>query len=171
MKRTILITAAVLALAGTVIAQPGRGRGMRNNGVTGPGMGRGWQELNLSEEQQAKFDKLHLTHMKEMTSFQNKLAGKEVNLRTLRTEHPADGKAIFAMIEEIGALKTDMAKARESFRLTLRKQLTDEQREIFDSRPMRFGTGRGGRGARGGRMQGSHQGHGMRAGDGMKRGW
>ncbi|MBN2416854.1 periplasmic heavy metal sensor [bacterium] len=165
MKQTAVITAAVLILAGTAIAQQGRGMGMRRDGFTGPGRGQGRHMLDLSEEQQAKWDEIHLAQMKEMTAFQNKLAEKEVKLRTLRTADIIDSKAIFAVIEEIGRLKTDMAKARESFRLTLREELTEDQRVVFDSR-----TVRGGHGGRGGHGRGGYMDRGKRAGSGVMRG-
>ena len=73
---------------------------------------------------------------------------------------PPDTKAINALVDEIGNLKTQLMKERVNFELQIRSLLSDEQR-------LRFDTDKPGCGMRGeGRGEGRGKGRGERMGRG-----
>lgn len=162
MKRTLIITIALLAIAGTIMAQPGRGMAMRKGDRM---YNRGYQVLNLTEEQQKQADALCTAHLKEIKPYYDQIAEKTVKLHSLKTSEKIDSKAIDKMIEDIGVANTEIAKKQEAHRQNFRKLLTEDQRIIFNNRPL----GRGsmgmhrGRGMRG-RGMGMYGGRGMRGG-------
>ena len=165
MKRTLIVTTAVLILTGAVIAQPRMGLGMRGNtGIYDQRMGRGYQVMNLTEEQQNQVDALCTAHIKEMKPFYDQVAEKTVKLRTLNTSEKIDSKAIDKMIVEIGAANTEIARKQAAHRQNLSQLLTEEQRVIFNNRPLGRGMSMYGKGMRGG--MGSYGGRGMRSGMG-----
>ncbi len=151
MKKSLLTLLLGLALAGSLLAQPGR---QRSTGL-GMGTGRGGRMmmrnermqayLNLTDEQREKIDALRVQHLKEVKPYNNKLAELSVKLNTLSTADKMDSKAVDSVIDEIGGLRTKLMKLQEAHWQQIRALLTDEQRVIFDSRPL----GRGGRGGRG----------------------
>jgi len=141
----------------------------------GQGQGQGMYQQNrqgmrcnipdLTEAQQKKIAEMRVGQMKDMLMFRNSMAEKKARLNTLRTADKADMNAINKTIDEMGAIKTQMMKKREAHRQAVRQILTDEQRVIFDSRPMH--------GPKGGMMMGGHgkgkgQGQGQGMGMGMK---
>ncbi len=89
---------------------------------------------NLTEEQQTKIHELRTAHMKTMLKYKNEINEKEARLNTLQTEDNADMDKIYKVIDEIGALKTEMNKKKALLRQEIRKLLNDEQRVFFDTR-------------------------------------
>jgi Spy/CpxP family protein refolding chaperone len=87
---------------------------------------------DLTEAQQKKIEELKLAHQKNMLQFRNQLAEKNSHLQTLRTADKADMTAINKTIDEIGAIRIQMMKERESHLQQVRAQLTDSQRLQFD---------------------------------------
>jgi len=168
MKRTLMIAVLGLAMAGSALAQGGRGMG-RGYRMTGDGQGDGQgygrhAMLDLTETQQEQARSMRVEHLKAMKPYREQLAEKQLKLHTLRTAEKVDSKAINRLIDELGAIRIDMAKKREMHRQEFRALLTEEQRVLLDSRPM---GGRGGRGGFGGRgMRGGRGGMGMHGGGG-----
>ena len=146
-RRGIIHLAASMMLMFTMIpgtfAQPGPGKG---NGW-GPGAQGICNRIpNLTDEQNKQIADLQTDHLKKMTNLRNQLFEKQAHLRTLNTADTPDMKAINTTIEEIGSLRTDMMKERESHLQKVRGLLTADQRVVFDSSPMhgkRFGRGNG----------------------------
>ncbi|MBN2613310.1 MAG: Spy/CpxP family protein refolding chaperone [Bacteroidales bacterium] len=100
---------------------------------------------NLSSEQQQKITGLQTANLKEMNSYRNDLMIKRAELNKLQTENNADINKINAKIDEIGKLKTEMAKNRNAHIQSIRGLLTDDQRAYFDARSGKRGTMRGAR--------------------------
>jgi len=144
-KRNPLIVVGlivILAAAAAAARQPGPGP----EGGRGPGA-----EFmqNLSEEQRTAMREIMEKHREEMTLLRGELEGKSAELREL-VKAEAGETAIFAKIDEIGALRTEMMKKRMEMQLEIRARLTDEQKEQFDEKPFMMGKGPGrGSGGRG----------------------
>ena len=92
----------------------------------------------LSPEQKQKMKDLHLQLMKQALPLKNELREKEAHLQTLRTAANPDFNQISALMDEIGQLKTNLAKKREWMFLEFRKLLNEEQRILFDSNRKAF---------------------------------
>ncbi|MCK5148992.1 Spy/CpxP family protein refolding chaperone [bacterium] len=168
MKRTLMITVLGLALVGSALAQGGRGTG-HGNRMHGRGGGQGFGDgrsmhcmLDLTEAQQEQAKAMRTEQLKTMKPYREQMDEKHLKLRSLRTADKVDSKGINKLIEEIGAIRIEIAKKHEAQRQKFRSILTEDQRVLLDSRSM------GGRGMRGGRSgHRGHGGHGMRGGRGM----
>lgn len=99
---------------------------------------------DLSAEQRTAIREIALKYKKEMITLRAEMEAKSLELQELvRTE--AGEAAIFAKVDEVGALRTEMMKKRLAMRLEIRAQLTDEQKERFDQKHVMMGrTGFGG---------------------------
>jgi Spy/CpxP family protein refolding chaperone len=89
-------------------------------------------KLNLTDEQRAKVEEIHLKGQKGMIPLRNNIQEKNAQLRTLRMADDYDEDAVHALIEEIGKLKTAMMVMRTSHQQQIRELLTEEQRIKFD---------------------------------------
>jgi len=98
---------------------------------------RGFGGLDLSEDQQQNFKKLHLNMQKEALQLNNQLNENKAKMRTLTTADKADMKAINNLIDESAEVQADLQKKRAANHQEVRTMLTEEQRIIFDSRPER----------------------------------
>lgn len=135
-----LFLALGMILSVSLMAQNGQGKGNRNANCDGQGKfyhgqnykGNFIESLDLSDEQQAKLEKMRTAHMETMLPMQNKMQELQAKRNTLSTDKNADIKAINAVIDEIGALKTEMMKTREAHQQEVRSILTDDQRIKFD---------------------------------------
>lgn len=111
----------------------GNGYGRGNGNGYGPGhMDRLEGLLDLSEEQAAAVERLHLDFQKESLSVRNKIQEKNAQLNTLITEG-ADRSKIDKLVEEIGGLRTSIQKARIGTHLKVRELLNDDQKVKFDN--------------------------------------
>ncbi|MCX6232835.1 MAG: Spy/CpxP family protein refolding chaperone [Bacteroidetes bacterium] len=90
---------------------------------------------NLTKEQSEKIKKLQLELALNKFPLENIVREKEAGLQTISTVKSPDMKAIEKQIEEIGAIKIQLAKLQASHDQDIRKILDDEQRLIFDKRP------------------------------------
>jgi len=128
-NKNLVITALFIFLAAGVFAQKGN-MSPKNN----KGQGMFMNIPDLTDAQQAKLKEMRTAHMKEMMPLKNELKEKQAHLQTLQTADNANMSEINAQIEEIGKIKTDMAKKHAAFRQEVRKILTDDQRVFFDAR-------------------------------------
>ncbi len=111
-----------------------------------PGMQcRQGDDLKLSEEQKEQMKSLRLEFMKEMTPLKNELEVKRATLKSVSVGDNVDMKKANNLIEEIGDLKTEMAKKQFAQKQKIRNILNDEQKILFDARGGNKGfEGRGG---------------------------
>ncbi|MBI9033333.1 MAG: Spy/CpxP family protein refolding chaperone [Bacteroidales bacterium] len=102
---------------------------------------------DLTDDQKAQIETLRLSQQQSMLETRNQLDVLHAELKVLTTAENADMKAIDKKAEEIGALKTKMAKQRLAHKQEVRKILTKEQRLVFDTKMQhRKGQGRHGHG-------------------------
>jgi len=142
----VLLTTLIFLGTSSMFAQQGQ--------MKGPKDGKGMQcnIPDLTEEQQKKMDDLRLVHQKSMLQFRTQMELKNAQLNVLTSAEKADMNAINKSIDEIGALKIQMMKQKESHRQQVRSILTEKQRVTFD---MQKGKGyRGGHGNYGKGMDG-----------------
>jgi Spy/CpxP family protein refolding chaperone len=142
MKRSALIVAvAVLLTASLAYAGPGRHGQMgpgKGEGMMGPGMGmdgdfvrpgmilRWADEIGLDDNQKAKLDKLAQEHGTARIEKKAELEKAQLKLRHMRMNDAPENE-VLAMMDMIGALKTEIRKMGYSHRQALKKVLTDEQ--------------------------------------------
>ncbi len=129
------------------------------------------QALGLTPEQQQSLEALRFQQQKEMINFRRDMALKRLDLEQEMDKAAPDRQVVDRLLDEQGALRSKMMKARVNHLLDVRKVLTPEQwakaKAHFQAmRANRMG-GRLGRGAQGG---GFLRGGGQGMGQGMRRG-
>jgi Spy/CpxP family protein refolding chaperone len=150
--RIYLTVLFLLSFSILAFAQPGPGPNGPNQGKRWMNNGDNFQAKhlnlpNLTDEQKEQIAKLRTENMKAMLDSRNQIQEKMARLHTLQTADKPDMNAINSVIDEIAELKATMAKTRAAHRQKIRSLLTDEQRVIFDSKPMGgFGKGHQGMG-------------------------
>ncbi len=152
MKRSLLtaLMAAMVLSGSLLLAQPmPGGKGMQGHPGKMMGQGNPGQMMmnripNLTEEQKDQIKALRLEMMKKALPVRNLIAEKRARLRSLQTEKNVNLKKVNALIDEIAGLKADIAKMRAAKKQQIRRLLTEEQRIIFDSRPLRMNRGKKG---------------------------
>ncbi len=90
---------------------------------------------NLNKEQNESIRKLQISFGQNILPIENEIREKDAKLNTLTCIKEPDMKAINTIVDEIGALKTKIAKMQIAHDMDIRKILNDEQRLIFDKRP------------------------------------
>ncbi len=130
-KYAVLPIVALLLATGIAYGQPpemGRGKGEEM-------YSRGHRAMipDLTEAQKEKMKALRIEHMKIVQQLRNQLGEKEARLRTLSTSDKVDMSEINRVIEEMGAMRTQLMKSMAQHRQKIRELLTDEQRVIFDA--------------------------------------
>lgn len=113
---------------------------------------------DLTEEQTQKIEAIELAKQKEILPISNQINEKEARLRTLQTADKVDMKAIYATIDEVSALRAQIAKKDAETHQAVRALLTDDQRVFFDTHFQRGPGGDHGPGGPGDRSGGSHKG-------------
>src|SRR3989339_158806 len=155
MKQLTLISSVLsLFLIVTVAtqAQPCENGYYGKKGVNASEDTRGYRQerlkelLNLTDEQFQQIEAQMLAHQKKILPLENELNEKEAKMRTLETADNADLKAINSLIDEMGMVKTKIAKERAAHHQEIRKILTPEQRIRFDTHAQNRKMGRENRG-------------------------
>lgn len=89
---------------------------------------------DLTDDQVAKIEKLHLQMIKEATPIKSVMKEKKARLHTLAIAEKVDMNAINSTIDEISTLQAKLMKIRAKYHQDVRALLTDDQRILFDSR-------------------------------------
>jgi Spy/CpxP family protein refolding chaperone len=134
----IAIVAVILISASAFAQRPEQGRDLGNRGEMQFQRNR---DMNprvermqfFTEEQQEAMKELRLETAKEIKPLRNKLNELEARQKTLTTADEADLKAINKNIEEMGEVKTEIAKIQAKQHQDIRSLLTEEQLLSFDS--------------------------------------
>lgn len=145
MKRLFISTVAILFFsAASAFAQPW-GRGM------GSGYGSPFVEsnLNLTQEQTDKIQKLRESYLKEITPLQNRLFTRRAEMRILWEEANPDRGKLLEKQKEVNDIQRQIEEKATMHRLELQAVLTPEQR----ARMIECGPGGWDRGP-GGKMRG-----------------
>jgi Spy/CpxP family protein refolding chaperone len=88
--------------------------------------------LNLTPEQEAKFEEFRKVHQEEREAFQDQMRKMRLELRDLIKDPKADRNRIDGLIDEMSRLRADHLKARIHHRDEIRKVLTPEQLEKLE---------------------------------------
>ena len=131
----VFVALLVIGIAATAFAQPMRGRGKLPH-AAGPEAGKGWMDITppLTTEQKEKIAAMRIDHQKGTIDLRADLQRKQLDLRTLMMVEKPNEQKIHAVIEEMGALKTQLQKQRVSHGLKVRELLTPEQRASWKAR-------------------------------------
>lgn len=92
---------------------------------------------DLTEEQQAAIKQIRLDGLQKATSHRNQMDELRARKRNLMTQAQPDMGAINSIIDEMTTLQNAQMKERAAHRQSIRNQLTEEQRVVFDNRAMR----------------------------------
>jgi len=134
-KLTFILTAIGLSL---LLSAPLFAYGPREGRATGDGYKkfddrssafRGLNRLNLTEEQKAKIDALHLAHQKDVRPIREKMFDQSVELRRLWLQADPDRNKINAKQRDVRALRDQLEDKRTAYRFEVNKVLTPEQKE------------------------------------------
>jgi Spy/CpxP family protein refolding chaperone len=106
-------------------------RGMGPGMMKGPGAGP-MGMLNLTEEQQAKVQDLHLAHQKEIIPLQSELQEQKASLKLEITADKFNESKVKSIQGEISKLQSEMAMKMVLHQRAVRDLLTPEQKKKFD---------------------------------------
>jgi Spy/CpxP family protein refolding chaperone len=87
---------------------------------------------DLTADQQKQIDALKLNLVKESISIKNQIEEKKAHVKTISTGDNVDMAAVNKALDELFALKAEIAKKHEAFQQDVRKILTAEQKVMFD---------------------------------------
>lgn len=87
---------------------------------------------DLTPDQEKQMKSLKQKMMKEMLPLKNQIAEKKAHLNTISTGDNVDMTAVNKTIDELFALKAEIAKKQNQFKQDVRKLLNDEQKVMFD---------------------------------------
>ncbi len=82
----------------------------------------------LTEEQKEIFKEIRIASMKESKAMQDELRELHAHHQTLMTAEKHDLNKIYASIDKMGELKTELAKIKAKARVKMSSHLTDEQK-------------------------------------------
>jgi len=117
---TLLMVSMMIFLLLVPAAYAQKQKGQKEKGKT---------ELGLTQEQKEKIRSARLEFQKEKIRLKADLKIAKLELRSLMADEKADKATIFQKIEEIGTLRTRLAKSQVEQKLALRDILTKEQRD------------------------------------------
>lgn len=140
----MLVVLLVIGIVATAVSQTMRGRGKMSRAVgSEQGIGPMGITPSLTPEQIEKISALRIEHQKATIDLRASLQKKRLDFRTLMMAEKPDEKKINAVIEEMGALRTQLQKQRVAHWLKVREILTPEQRASLKARRPGFGGRRG----------------------------
>lgn len=150
----LLLSVAIAWAQPPATDSPPFGAGPHFRGM-GPGMGPRWEadddddlpgicaDLGLTQEQQAKLEKMRLEHHKAMVDVVDQMRATRLALRKAVIADKYDGKSVADIAAKLGKLAEQAAKIRTDHLRQVRDLLTDEQRVRFDQRILSFHAGKG----------------------------
>lgn len=131
--KNLAIVVMLFFVAGSVFAQGKQGRKGNFNGQDRMGNENKFMNIpDLTDTQKKQLKDLRTAQMKEMLPLKNELKEKQARKNTISTSDNVKTNELNEIIEEIGAIKIQMAKKRAAHRQNIRKLLTDDQRIAFD---------------------------------------
>lgn len=90
------------------------------------------EQLNLSEDQKSKIEKLRLEHLRETKDLRNQLEIKRAELNAAMTSDQPDKKQVNSLVSEINSLRSDRFEQKINHQMQVRELLDDEQKLRFD---------------------------------------
>jgi len=140
------------------LADPGPGG--RRQGLRRLPVERLADKLELSASQTEQLRALDRERATREADHQARLSVLRYDLQSLMAAETIDKAAVFAKLDEMGALRTEMAKARFADRIRIKEVLGDKAQELqrlLQQRPRQARAGRAGRGFRAQRQWGHAQ--------------
>ncbi len=152
-KNSLQKVTSVIALIGVLIIGSawGYGDGQGSRAKTGNGEFQSMRGLDLTDTQKEQIKAMRVDFMKELTPMRNNMGIKMAELKAASAGDNVDTKAVNKLMDDIGAMRTAMAKKQFANKQKVRNLLSDEQKVMFDAHC-----------AQG--MRGAKQGKGMREG-------
>ncbi len=101
---------------------------------------------DLTPDQEKQMKSLKQKMVKEVLPLKNQVAEKKAHLNTISTGDNVDMTAVNKTIDELYALKAEIAKKQNQFKQDVRKLLNDEQKVMFDmhqGKGNKWGKGKG----------------------------
>ncbi len=116
-------------------------------GKRGPQAEKGERFFNripdITDKQKEQIKEFKTDHMKEVLPLRNQIDEKQAQIKTLSTAGKVDMAKVNKTIEEIGKLKVTIAKKSAAHKQEIRNVLSEDQRIVFDSMPMKKGRHKG----------------------------
>lgn len=110
-----------------------------------------FEKLNLTEEQKDKIEQLGIEHQKAMIDLRADMQKKRLAMKELMQKGNYTRADYLSMVNEMSAARDKIAAAVANHRMDVYELLNDQQKKIFNDRPMMMGGHRGeGRGMFGG---------------------
>ncbi len=133
MKKTVLKNAtllmAILFISASVFAQGGNKKQQKKKNKGTPYL----KIPDLTSEQESKLKKMHIAFQKDMLPLKNELGEKKARLKTVSTGDNVKMNEVYAVLENISAIKLNLAKKQASHRQEVRQQLNEDQQVWFDT--------------------------------------
>lgn len=101
------------------------------------GRGRMKDELKLNDQQKDKIETIKMDHQKRMIDLRANLQKNHLEVRALEKKGNYSRNDYLVVVDKVTKVKNDIAKERANHRMDIYEQLNDEQKKIFNSRPMR----------------------------------
>jgi hypothetical protein len=101
--------------------------------------------LNLSEEQNAKIERLRLEHKKETMPLRDKLKALNTEYKLLVIDEKAAVSTLKSKLEEISKLSIELKLKKASHKRSVRSLLDEKQKTIFDNQYLEKGKKGGGK--------------------------
>lgn len=153
---SLLFALAFMLVSLGVTSADAHGRGQGPCGMGGPGQGFGplgddgpmprnfGQYLNLSTKQQQQMQALQFKFMKETLDTREGLGKKRLERKALLESDPVEWKKVDQLTDETAKLEATMEKGKMRHRAEIKKILTPEQLEKFNTMNCPQGQGDGG---------------------------
>ncbi len=134
-KNSLHKVTTVIALMGVLIIGSAWGYGDEQGRRANAGNGefRAMKGLDLTDTQKEQMKAMRVGFMKEMTPLKNNMGIKMAELKAASTGDNVDAKAVNKLMDEIGAMRTNMAKKQFANQQKVRTVLSDEQKVMFDA--------------------------------------
>ncbi len=106
---------------------------MHQRGSQGEQGQKGPRIPGLTEEQKEQMKAIRLKSEKAALPLKNQVGEKEARLRTLTTSEDYNANAVNKVIEEVGAIKTELMKLKVATGQEIKQILTEEQLVFFNN--------------------------------------
>jgi Spy/CpxP family protein refolding chaperone len=97
------------------------------------------KQLNLTEDQEKKFETLRFSHQESMIKLKSDLELKELEMRKLKSSDNFSRSGIIDLTKEISAIEGDMALARTNHQMDIYDLLDANQKKIWLEMQDQFG--------------------------------
>lgn len=115
----------------SVVAQPNRQMKIKQNLML--------EKLNLTEDQQEKFDQLHYAHQEKAIETRSEIAKNRLEIRKLMDSDEIDQSKLMQLTKLNNTLRNEIQESRVQMWLSIYNALDDTQKEIWKDSRTGFG--------------------------------